>query len=122
MNSIRRFSAIVTGLLVLQLTLLGAAAPCEAMAGAAPAGGHQMHEEVATSETADCDKHAGDTRVPTRSGAQSCMMMLSCVTAVPQVTGGATLTGQVVASGPAGLRELAPHTRNTVPEPPPPRA
>jgi hypothetical protein len=127
MKPIRRFTALLTGIFVLQLMLLGAAAPCpDAMAGVPAAesdGGHEAagaHAEV--SDNADCGDHANGSTVPSRSGATSCMSMISCVTAVPHGATRTALTGTTITSGLAALTELAPDTRNTIPEPPPPRA
>ncbi|HEX6252416.1 MAG TPA: hypothetical protein VFZ56_13415 [Gemmatimonadaceae bacterium] len=127
MGIIRRIGALATGILVLQLTLLGAAAPCtdHGVGGFADAGsGHDAHAPVSSAPAPDAHEDCdGGPAEPTDSGSSSggCIAMMSCVTpllldAQPPVDGGKVINTQVAAP------VLEPPTHTTAPELPPPRA
>jgi hypothetical protein len=131
MSSFRRFVGIATGTLVLQLTLLGAAAPCTDSPIGDPAfkegdvtAAHDMRAPAPAGETEreDCAEHSGDPAAPGGSGGLSCIAMISCVTPLLQLGVHAPLAARVVVTDDVVAPDLEPPTRNTVPELPPPRA
>ena len=127
MGVISRMAALATGILVLQLTLLGAVAPCtdHGVGGFADAGHEQGGHAPVSSALAndvheDCDGGPAEP-TDTRSSSGSCIAMMSCVTpllldAQPPVDGGNVINTQVAAA------VLEPPTHTTAPELPPPRA
>jgi hypothetical protein len=123
MRPMRRAVSLLTGVLVLQLTLLGAAAPCVEQEPAAPPGaGGVTSGESADSHTADCGEHSSAPAGTKLPGTPTCLAMVSCVTAALNL-GAQQLSGSgVIATDVVIALSLEPTTRNTVPEPPPPRA
>jgi len=128
MGVIRRMGALATGILVLQLTLLGAAAPCtdHGVGGLADAGhdqgGHApVSNAPATDAHEDCD---GAPTEPTGTGSSggSCIAMISCVTPMLQIGAELSVDGGNVINTPLAAALLEPPTRTTAPELPPPRA
>ena len=130
MSPIRRITGLLTGVLVLQLTLLGAISPCgdHGVSGIAAAGHEQSGQAdpvsaapAASGDHEDCDGGPGE---PPRTGSSggNCIAMISCVTPMLQldtkllVADGSVTTTQVAAA------VLEPPTRSTAPELPPPRA
>lgn len=128
MGILRRVSALATGLLVLQLTLLGAAAPCTdhgvgglSLGDHAPSGLTEDAPATATGGHEDCD---GAPAEPGRSesASGSCIAMISCITPMPQLGAVLSVPGGITISRVAAVPLLEPPTRTTAPELPPPRA
>ena len=125
MGVLRRIVALATGVLVLQLTLLGAAAPCtDHGVGGLTAAGHEQSEHAnlstlpATDAHEDCDGGPGE---PESSGG-SCIAMISCVAPMLQFGAELSVDGGNVINTPLATAFLEPPTRTTAPELPPPRA
>jgi hypothetical protein len=118
MVAIRRLTACVLGLLVLQLSLVAGASPCGDTPTAAEAGHAGM---PLPAEEESCSKDAaGNDCAPSDSVA--CQAMLSCVTAVLQgVTQSALTVAVAHDAAPTDAATLL-QTRSTVPDLPPPRA
>jgi hypothetical protein len=127
MGVLRRITALATGLLVLQLTLLGGAAPCADHGGAlaetghAKSGGPVNAAATATAGHEDCD---GAPTEPgrTESTGRSCIGMISCITPMLQLGAELAAPNGVTISRVAAVPLLEPPTRTTAPELPPPRA
>lgn len=127
MSLIRRLTGIVTGTLVLQLVLLGAAAPCTESAGATMndvmASLHDQHGAVPASNpgSEECAEHSGSPADAPASGAPSCIAMVSCVTPLMQFAVHVPVVNLIAQVSESRPPDIAPASRNTVPEPPPPR-
>jgi hypothetical protein len=128
MGVVRRMSALATGLLVLQLTLLGAAAPCtDHGVGDGTDGSHTQsgalmnNAATATGGHEECD---GAPAEPgrTESASGSCLAMISCITPMPQLGSVLSVPDGITISRVAAVPLLEPPTRSTAPELPPPRA
>lgn len=130
MMHLRRATALLSSLLVLQLTLLGSGWPCavdgstsaSVERGAHPAG--HLAADVAPPESRDASCDRDDAAEPcSESGTSSdCMAVMACG---PTVIGAAaTMAGATTRSSSARIdsSSLAPATRATAPESPPPRA
>ncbi|CAN5334696.1 hypothetical protein BH23GEM2_BH23GEM2_06320 [soil metagenome] len=129
MDSLRRVFALASGLLVLQLTLLGAAAPCtdHGVGGIAGAGHEQSGgASVSTAPVADghedCDGSGPTESTGTETSGGSCIAMISCVTPMLQLDPGVPVDGANVINTLVAAAVLEPPTRTTAPELPPPRA
>lgn len=128
MGAIRRIGALATGILVLQLTLLGAAAPCtDHGVGGFGGGGHGQsgHADVSTVPAGDAHEDCdGGPAEPTgsESAGGSCIAMISCVAPMLQLGGELSVDGGNVINTPVAAAVLEPPTRTTAPELPPPRA
>jgi hypothetical protein len=127
MGVLRRITALATGLLVLQLTLLGAAAPCTdhgvvdiADADHAQSGALMNNAEAVTDGHEDCDGSPSESG-RTESAGGNCIAMISCVT--PMLLGAQPLVASgTVITRVAAVPLLEPPTRTPAPELPPPRA
>jgi len=128
MGILCRIGALATGLLVLQLTLLGAAAPCtdHGVGGIADTDQeHSAHALVstvpATDAHEDCDGGPAEP-AGTESSGGACTAMISCVTPMLQFGAQLAVDGGNVINTLVAAAALEPATRTTAPELPPPRA
>lgn len=128
MGVLRRSTALATGLLVLQLTLLGAAAPCndhgvgEVADASHPQSGALMNNAAATTGGhEDCDGTPSETG-RTESPGDNCIAMISCVTPMLQLGAQPLVASGLEITRVAAVPLLEPPTRTTAPELPPPRA
>lgn len=118
MDPIRRFAALVMGILVLQLTLAAGTSPCADSTAIAETGHAGMSMPA---ESQSCSAGAtGSGCAPSDHGA--CQAMMSCVAAVFQPAMQPQLAVVVAhAAAPADPASRL-QTRGTVPDLPPPRA
>ena len=146
MTALRRVTALVTALLLLQLTLVGGSAACMTHAQGADAAGSD-HSEMSMGSSVGSASEAGHSAVASNAtssqlggsaewhGATSedagcpahhstgpCDSMAACAPVVL----GATIAGMSIVAAPAARaipsRVLTPQTRTTAPELPPPRS
>ncbi len=128
MGVVRRITALGTGFLVLQLTLLGAAAPCtDHGVGDGTDGSHAQSGALTNSAATTTSGHEDCDGTPSESGrtgspGNNCIAMISCVTPMLQLGAQPLIASGIVITRVAAVSLLEPPTRTPAPELPPPRA
>jgi hypothetical protein len=118
MDRVRRFGALVMGILVLQLSLVaGSSSQCDQPAVAEAA--HTGMSMPSESESCSSDANGPDC-APSDHGA--CQAVMSCMTAVFKPAIQSQLTIAVARDVTPTNRDALYETRTTVPDLPPPRA